>query len=88
MANHASAKKRIRGNARKAIVNGNRRNRVRTFIKRVEAAIIEGDAAQAETALQVVVPELARAVSKGVFHKNMASRKLSRLSGRIKAIKA
>lgn len=87
MANHASAVKRIRRNARRAVINGERRNRVRTYIKQVEAAIDEKDTAQAEAALKVVVPEMARAVSKGIFHKNMAARKVSRLSARIKLLK-
>lgn len=87
MANHASALKRIRRNARRAVINGDRRNRVRTYIKKVEAALGEGDAVKAEEAYKVVVPEMGRAVSKGVFHKNMAARKMSRLSARIKSLK-
>jgi small subunit ribosomal protein S20 len=87
MANHASSKKRIRRNARKATVNGDRRGRIRTFIKKVELAITAGDAEQAEAAFKVAQPEIHRGVAKGVFHKKTASRKLSRLSSRIKALK-
>ena len=87
MANHASAEKRIRRNARRAEINGARRNRVRTFIKKVEAAIANGNAEEAQTALQVAQPEMQRGVSKGIFKKKAVSRKISRLSGRIKTLK-
>jgi small subunit ribosomal protein S20 len=80
MANTPQAKKRIRRNQRRAEVNGNRVGRIRTFIKRVEAAIASGDKAAATTALSAVQPELARGVAKGVFHRNTASRKFSRLT--------
>lgn len=87
MANHASARKRIRRNARRAEINGARRSRIRTFIKKVETAITSGDARQAEEALKAAQPEIHRGVSKGILHKNTAARKLSRLSARIKAVK-
>jgi len=87
MANHASAKKRIRRNAKRAEINGARRSRIRTFIKKVELAITAGNASDAEAALKVVQPEMDRGVSKGIFNKKTASRKLSRLSARIKALK-
>jgi small subunit ribosomal protein S20 len=80
MANTPQAKKRIRRNQRRAEVNGNRVGRIRTFIKRVEAAIASGDKAAATTALSAVQPELARGVAKGVFHRNTASRKFARLT--------
>ena len=86
MANHASAKKRIRRNARMEIVNKIRKNRVRSFIKKVEIAIDKSDKALAEEALKIAQPEMHRSVSKGVFKKNTMSRKLSRLSSRIKNI--
>ena len=88
MANHASSKKRIRRNERRAVINGNRRNRIRTFIKKIEMAVDGGDAKAAEEAYKDARPEIMRGVSKGVFHKKTASRKLSRLSARIKAIKS
>ena len=87
MANHASAKTRIRRNARRAEINGARRGRIRTFIKKVEMALMEGNATDAQAALQAAQPEIQRGVAKGLMHKNTAGRKLSRLSARVKAIK-
>ena len=87
MANHASAIKRIRTNAARAEINGARKSRVRTFIKKVELAIASGDADEAQKALQAAQPEIQRGVAKGVFHKNAAARKISRLSARIKGLK-
>ena len=86
MANTPQAKKRIRRNARRAEINGARVSRIRTFVKQVEAAIAAGDKAAAEAAISRVQPELARGVSKGVLHKNTASRKFSRLTKRIAAL--
>jgi len=88
MANHASAKKRIRQTERRTHVNGERRTRIRTFIRKVEEAIAGGDKAVADAAFRAAQPELMRGVAKGIFHKNMASRKLSRLSARIKSLAA
>jgi small subunit ribosomal protein S20 len=88
MANHKSAKKRIRRNANRAEINKSRISRVRTFLKRVETAIASGDKEASQTALKEAQPELMRGVSKGVFHKNTASRKMSRLSARVKAVGA
>ena len=86
MANTPQAKKRIRRNDRRAEVNGARVGRIRTFIRKVEAAIEAGDKATALTAIAKVQPELARGVAKGVFHKNTASRKFSRLTKRVTAL--
>lgn len=86
MANTPQARKRIRRNDRRAVVNGNRLSRIRTFLKRVEVAIAAGDKPAAEDALKIVQPELARGVAKGVFHRNTASRKYSRLTKRIAAL--
>ena len=86
MANHVSAKKRIRRNARMEIVNKVRKNRVRSFIKKVELAIEKADKSEAQKAFKVAQPEMHKSVSKGVFKKNTISRKLSRLSLRIKKI--
>ena len=80
MANHISSKKRIRRNSRMEIVNKVRKNRVRTFIKKVELAILNGDKSLANNAFKVAQPEMHRSVTKGVFKKNTISRKLSRLS--------
>jgi small subunit ribosomal protein S20 len=88
MANHKSAKKRIRRNANRALINGARISRIRTFVKKVEAAIAAGDPTAAREALRVAQPELQRGVSRGVLHRNTASRKISRLSSRIKALAA
>lgn len=87
MANHASAEKRIRRNAKRATINGARRSRIRTFIKKVEAALASGDATQAQEALKAAQPEMDRGVAKGIFHKNTMARKLSRLTARVKAAK-
>lgn len=87
MANHASARKRVRRNEKRADINKSRTSRIRTFIKKVELALQSGNAQDAHDALQKAQPEIMRGVSKGLFHKNTASRKISRLSARIKAIK-
>lgn len=86
MANTKSAKKAIRVSARRAEINKARRSRVRTFIRKVEEAIASGNKAAAESALRDAQPEIMRSAQKGVFHKNTASRKISRLSARIRAL--
>ncbi|MCR9266118.1 MAG: 30S ribosomal protein S20 [Alphaproteobacteria bacterium] len=86
MANTNSAKKMVRKIARRTAVNKARRSRVRTFVKKVELAIESGDQAAAKTALVQAESELMRAVSNGVVHKNTGSRKVSRLSARVKAM--
>jgi len=86
MANHHSAKVRIRRNARRAAINGDRLNRVRTYVKKVETAIASGDKSAAQDALRAAQPEIQRGAQKGVMHTNTASRKISRLSARIKAM--
>ena len=86
MANHASAKKRIRTNARRNEINTARTSRIKTFLKKVEAAIAGGDAKAATDAFKAVQPELMRGVSKNIIEKNTAARKMSRLNARIKAL--
>ena len=86
MANHASAKKRIRRNARMEIINKVRKNRVRSFIKKVEMAIDKADKTEAQKAFVEAQPEMHKSVTRGVFKKNTISRKLSRLSSKIKNI--
>lgn len=86
MANTPQAKKRIRRNERRAEVNGNRLGRIRTFVKKVEAALESGDKPSATAALAAVQPELQRGVARGVLHKNTASRKFSRLTKRLSAL--
>jgi small subunit ribosomal protein S20 len=86
MANTPSAKKAARKIARRTEVNKARRSRVRTFLRKVEEAIASGDQAAARDALQTAQPELMRAASKGVLHRNTAARKISRLNQRVKAL--
>ncbi len=88
MANTPSAKKAARKIARRAIVNRNRRSRMRTEVRKVEEAIASGNAAAAAEALRKAQPELMRAAQKGVLHKNTASRKVGRLAARVKALTA
>jgi small subunit ribosomal protein S20 len=86
MANTASARKRIRQTARRTERNKARKSRVRSFVKKVELALAGGDKALAAETLRAAQPEMQRAAGKGVLHKNAVSRKLSRLSKRIKAL--
>ena len=88
MANHKSAKKRIRRNKAFEDINRDRRSRIRTFIKKVESAIANGDQTAAREALKDAQPEMHRGVTRGIFHKNTISRKLSRLSAAIKGLAA
>jgi small subunit ribosomal protein S20 len=88
MANHKSSKKRIIRNANRAVINGARMSRIRTFVKKVEMAIASGDVDAARAALRAAQPELQRGVTRGVLHKNTASRKISRLNARVKALAA
>ena len=86
MANTPQSKKRARQNARRLEINKARRSRIRTHLRRVEEAIASGDKDAAAAALKAAQPELMRGVTKGVYHKNTAARKMSRLSARVKAI--
>lgn len=86
MPNIASAKKRVRRTERQTAVNRARRSRIRSSIKQVETAIAAGDKSAAAAALKTAEPEIMRGVTKGVIEKNTASRKVSRLSARIKAL--
>ena len=86
MANSPQAKKRVRQTARRTAVNKARRSRVRTFIRKVEEAIAAGDQGAARDALKNAQPEIMRGANKGIMHKNTASRKVSRLNHRIKAM--
>ena len=79
MANHVSAKKRIRRNARMEIVNKIRKNRVRSFIKKVEMAIDKSDKALAQEAFKIAQPEMHKSVSKGVFKKNLIHIKIRKV---------
>ena len=86
MANTAQAKKRVRQIQRRTERNHARKSRVRTFLRKVEEAIARGDQSEAIAALRTAQPELMRGASKGVLHRNTASRKLSRLHRRINAL--
>ena len=86
MANIASARKRIRQSAKRNARNTARKSRVRTFVKKVEEAIASGDHAAAREALRIAQPEIQRAATKGVLHRNTVARKISRLSARVKAL--
>jgi len=86
MANTSSAKKAVRSMERKTAVNKARRTMVRSNLRRVEDAITAGDKAAATAALKTAEPSMMRAVGKGIYHKNTASRKISRLSKRVKAL--
>ncbi len=88
MANTAQSKKRVRQIARRTDVNKARRSRIRTFLRKVEEALASGNQAAAAEALKSAQPELMRGVTKGVLHKNTASRKMSRLAARVKALGA
>jgi small subunit ribosomal protein S20 len=87
MANTKSAKKATRAAARRTAVNKNRISRIRTQVRKVEEAIAAGNQAEAQAALRAAQPELMRGAQKGVLHKNTASRKVSRLAARVKALK-
>lgn len=87
MANTTSAKRAVRQIARRTAVNTARRSRVRTFLRTVDEAVAAGDAKAARAALNAAEPELMRAVGKGIFHKNTAARKISRLNKSVKALK-
>ncbi len=86
MANHKSAKNRIVRNNKRAVINGARRSRVRTFVKKVEAAVLGGNKEQAANAFKIAESEMMTAVRKGVFKMNTAARTISRLSKKVKAL--
>ncbi len=86
MANTPQAKKRIRRNDRRAVINHSRISRIRSFIKAVESAVAAGNKPDAVEALKQAQPELARGIARGVIHKNTASRKFSRLVKRVAAL--
>ncbi len=88
MANTRSAKKMTRKIAKRTAINRSRRSRMRTFLRKVEDAIAAGDRTQAQEALRAAEPEIMRAAQKGIVHKNTASRRVSRLALRIKALTA
>ncbi|HEY4202011.1 MAG TPA: 30S ribosomal protein S20 [Devosiaceae bacterium] len=88
MANTPSAKKATRKIAARTEVNKSRRSRMRTFLRKVEEAIASGSHSEATAALKVAQPELQRAATNGIVHRNLADRKVARLNSRIKALSA
>jgi small subunit ribosomal protein S20 len=86
MANTSSAKKAVRKIERRTAVNRSRRSQMRTYIRKVEEALSSGDSAAAQTALREAEPLVMRAAQKGILHKNTASRKISRLTVRVKGL--
>lgn len=88
MANTPSAKKAARKIARRTEINRSRRSRVRTFLRKFDDALASGDATAAAAAFKAAEPELMRAVTKGVIHKNTASRKVSRLAAQLRKLSA
>lgn len=86
MANTTSAKKADRKIKRRTVVNKSRRAQMRTSWRAVEEALAAGDAGKAQAALKTAEAQTMRAVSKGVVHKNSGSRKVSRLTKRLKAL--
>ncbi|MCE3232624.1 MAG: rpsT [Rickettsiaceae bacterium] len=86
MANTSATKKDIRKSARRAAINQNKRSGIRTFLKKVETAIASGDKDGAKEALRVAQSEMMSGVTKNLYKLNTASRKISRLAARVKAI--
>ncbi len=80
MANIKSAKKRVRTSQARAERNKAIKSRVKTYIKKVESAVAANDKAAAQAALPEAISEISKATSKGIFHKNTAARKVSRLT--------
>lgn len=86
MANTKSAKKMVRKIVRKTAVNKSRKTQMRTHVKKVEEAIASGDKTAAAAAFKAAEPQLARSAQKGVIHARTASRKVSRLAARVRAM--
>lgn len=88
MANTKSAKKAVRKLTHKTDINKARRSRMRGFVRKVEEAIASGDKSAANAALKAAEPVIMRTAGKGVLHRNTASRKVSRLNARVRAMEA
>jgi small subunit ribosomal protein S20 len=88
VAHHRSAKKRVRQTEKRTAINRSRISRIKTFVRKVEAALAQGDQAAAQAALAAAEPEIRRGVTKGVLHLNTASRRISRLTRRVNALGA
>lgn len=88
MANTTSAKKAARKAVRRTEINKSRRSKLKTEVRKVEEALAAGDKETAASALKVAAPLLVRTAQKGILHKRTASRKVSRLTQRLQAMKA
>ena len=88
MANTVQAKKRARQNEKRRQHNASLRSMVRTYLKKVDAAIASGDQANAQEAYTAAVPVIDRMADKGIIHKNKAARHKSRLNTKVKALGA
>ena len=88
MANHASAKKRVRQTIKRTARNRHIRTTVRSSVKRVRAAIQAGDAGAAKKALVEAVSQIDGAVSKGLYHRKTGSRYISRLTHQVNSLQA
>ncbi|MBM6552345.1 30S ribosomal protein S20 [Marinomonas ostreistagni] len=86
MANSAGSKKRARQAIKRRAHNGSLRSMVRTYLKKVDAAIEAGNKEEAQAAYSVAVSKLDKAADKGLYHKNKAARHKSRLNAKIKAL--
>ena len=86
MPSHVSAEKRVRQTAKRTAVNKNRKTQMRSVVRKVEEALASGDKKAAEAAFKAAEPAIMKGVSKGVIHRNTASRKVSRLAKRVKAL--
>jgi small subunit ribosomal protein S20 len=87
MPSHASAEKRVRRTAKRTAINKNRKSQMRTAVRKVEEALASGNRETAAAALKAAEPQIMRSASKGVIHKNAGSRKVSRLTARLKKLK-
>jgi small subunit ribosomal protein S20 len=86
VAHHRSAKKRIRQTEKRTAINRSRISRIKTFMRKVESALAQGNYTAAESAFAQAEPEIRRGVTRGVLHLNNASRKISRLARRVRAL--
>ncbi len=86
MANSPQARKRARQSEKRRVRNAGQRSQLRTFIKKVIAAINEGNKEQAQAAFKTAVPIIDSAVSKGLIHKNKAARSKSRLNTKVRSM--
>lgn len=86
MANTTSARKAARQAVRRAEINKSRESRTKGFVRKVEEALASGDKAAAKAAFAAAEPVLMRSAQKGNIHKKAASRKISRLNARVKAL--